>query len=168
MHLSKVNEALDHRITGGSEYGWSCYGPNARFLDYQTAHAHASVVFDSLTQVVYSAEVNDNLDKYRPYRWVNPSSKQAMLDEATNRGINPNEAWDNVEWYDLETNEDWLEKARAIMRGESFDERIEVPLNLEDDLMLKLALEAHKRDITLNKMVEIVLQEAIDRHKETI
>jgi hypothetical protein len=27
-----------------------------------------------------------------------------------------------------------------------------------------LALEAHKRDITINKMVEIVLQRAIDEH----
>lgn len=167
MHLSKVNEALDHRITGGSDYCWSCYGPNTRFLDYETDHAHASVVFDTITQTVYSAEINDKADKYKPYRWLNPSHTQSMLDEATSRGIDPNQAWDTVTWYDLETSEDWLEKARAIMRGESFDERIEVPLNLEDDLMLKLALEAHKRDITLNKMVEIVLQEAIDRHKDS-
>jgi hypothetical protein len=26
-------------------------------------------------------------------------------------------------------------------------------------------MEAHKRDITINKMVEIVLQQAIDNHK---
>lgn len=45
------------------------------------------------------------------------------------------------------------------------DNRVEVELDLEEDVILQLALEAHKRDITLNKMVEILLQEVIDNHK---
>lgn len=45
------------------------------------------------------------------------------------------------------------------------DNRVEVELDLEEDVILRLALEAHKRDITLNKMVEILLQEVIDKHK---
>jgi hypothetical protein len=50
------------------------------------------------------------------------------------------------------------------------DNRVEVEINLEDHEILQLAMEAHKRDITLNKMVEIILQEVIDKHKvnETI
>jgi hypothetical protein len=37
-------------------------------------------------------------------------------------------------------------------------------VDLDDDIILKLSIEAHKRDITLNKMVEIILQEVIDKH----
>ena len=44
------------------------------------------------------------------------------------------------------------------------DNRVDVELDLEEDVILQLALEAHKRDITLNKMVEILLQEAIDHY----
>ena len=44
------------------------------------------------------------------------------------------------------------------------DNRVDVELDLEEDVILHLALEAHKRDITLNKMVEILLQEVIDRY----
>lgn len=44
------------------------------------------------------------------------------------------------------------------------DNRVEVELDLEEDVILRLALEAHKRDITLNKMVEILLQEVIDKY----
>lgn len=44
------------------------------------------------------------------------------------------------------------------------DNREEVQLDLDDETILKLALEAHKRDITLNNMVEILLQEAINRY----
>jgi hypothetical protein len=161
MHLSKVNEALDHKINGGSEYGWNCW-PNARWLDYESDNAHASVVFNSETQEVYVAEVNDKNDVLKPYRWMNPFYKDQYLKEAEDRNIDPNQAWDNKKWYDLETHEDWLTKARAIMRGEMFDERVEVPLELEDDVFMQLALEAHKRDITINKMVELILQKVID------
>ena len=162
MHLSKVNEALDHKISGGSEHMWNCW-PNSRFLDYETDYAHTSVVFNTETQEVYTAEVNDKANLHKPYRWMNPLYKQAFVDEAKERNVDPDQAWDNTKWYDLETREDWLEKARAIMRGDEFDTRIEVPLDLDDDTLFKLFMMAHERDITLNEMVEIAVQAAIDR-----
>jgi hypothetical protein len=88
-----------------------------------------------------------------------------MLSEAKQRNVDANQAWDDVKWVDLEVEEDFLEKAVAMFNGEEWDSRIQVPLDLEDDLLLQLAMEAHKRDITLNKMVEIVLQEAIECHR---
>ena len=45
------------------------------------------------------------------------------------------------------------------------DNRVEVEINLEDHEILALAMQAHKRDITLNKMIESILQEVIDKHK---
>lgn len=164
MHLSKVNEALEHKITGGSEYGWHCW-ENARWLDYESDYAHASVVFNSQTQEVYSAEVNDKDDNYKPYRWLNPIYKEALLADAKERNLDPNDAWDGVKWYDLETSQDWLEKAGAIMRGEEFDTRVQVPLTLGKDELYQLMELAHKNDVTLNKMVEIILQNMIDKHK---
>ena len=45
------------------------------------------------------------------------------------------------------------------------DNRVEIELNLNEHEIYQLAMEAHKRDITLNKMVEIILQEVIDKDK---
>jgi hypothetical protein len=171
MKLGQVNEAMDHKITSGSEHGWTCWD-DARYLDYESDYAHVSVVYNTKTQTVYQAEVSVKRDMWstdsRPYRWLNPLTKDAYMVEASTRNIDPNQAWDDVKWIDLETPEDFLEKATAIFNGDEWDERIVVPLDLEDDLILHLAMEAHKRDITLNKMVEVVLQEAIDRHKEIV
>ena len=47
----------------------------------------------------------------------------------------------------------------------STDNRVEVELDLTEHEIYQLAMEAHKRDITLNKMVEGILQEVIDKHK---
>ena len=164
MHLSKINEALQHKITGGSEYGWNCW-PDARWLDYETEHAHASVVFNSKTQEIYIAEVNDKADKHKPYRWLNPAYSEAMYQEARRRRVEADRAWDQTMWYDLEVEDDWLEKASCIMQGLEFDDRVQIPLNLEKDELYKLMEMAHERDITLNKMVEIILEEMIQKHR---
>lgn len=163
MHLSKVNTALDHKIIGGSEFQWDCW-PNTRFLDYESNGAFASVIFNIETQEVYNAEVNCNREGVKPYRWMNPAYKQEYIDEAKERNIDPNIAWDDVKWTELETSEDWCEKANAIFNNCSFDERVQVPLDLDNDTLFKLMTMAHEHDVTLNKMMEIVLQEVIDRH----
>jgi len=165
MKLGNVNDALDHSITGGSEYQWKCYGDNARFLDYESDYAHASVIFDATNQTVYQAEVSakddgeDNLP--RPYRWINPAFRKAYQDECDERNIRFDSAWDDVTWVDLETADDWLKKSHALFNNLPFDKRVEVPLELDDNLILQLALEAHKKDITINKLVELLLLDAI-------
>lgn len=168
MYLSDVNQAMDHKIVGGSEYNWNCF-PDARFLDYESDFAHVSVLYSTVTQEVYQADASIKRDMWsndeRPYRWTNPLYKDAYVSEAKERLIDSGQAWDDVKWIELEVDEDWLEKAHAMFNGEEWDDRVQVPLDLDDDLILQLAMEAHKRDITLNKMVEIVLQEAIDRHR---
>lgn len=166
MRIDQVNNALGHRIVSGSEYQWQCYGPNTRYLDYESKYAYGSALYDTETLEVYEATINDVADKYQ-YRWMNPKTKDAHDAEAKSRGLSPSHAWDDINWYDLEVDTDWIEKAEAIFSGKTFDTRVEVPLELEDSEILHLALEAHKRDITLNKMVEILLQEAIDHRLST-
>jgi len=169
MHLSNVNEVFEHKITMGSEYQWHCYGPDARFLDYESLYAHAGVIYSTETQEIFQAEVSVKRDAWdedkRPYRWLNPEYKDKFYNESKDRSIDPDQAWDDVKWVDLEVEEDFFEKAKAMFVGEEFDTRIQVPIDLDDNLLLKLSMEAHKRDITLNKMVEVVLQEAIDQNE---
>jgi hypothetical protein len=169
MKLNQINEAMNHKITGGSEYQWQCF-PDARFLDYESEHAHVSILYSTVDQIVYQADASIKREVWpddkrfdKPYRWTNPIFKDAYINESKERNIDPDQAWDDVKWVELEVAEDFLEKAQAMFNGDEWDSRIQVPLNLDDDLLLQLAMEAHKRDITLNKMVEIMLIEVINR-----
>ena len=168
MKLSQINEAMNHRITGGSEYNWQCF-PDARFLDYESDFAHVSVLYSTIDQTVYQAEVSVKREAWdedkKPYRWLNPDYVDAFYKESKKRKVDTDIAWDDVKWIDLEMAEDFLEKATAIFNGEEYDTRVKVEFDLDDSSILKLATEAHKRDITLNKMIEIILQEVIDRHR---
>jgi macrodomain Ter protein organizer (MatP/YcbG family) len=126
-------------------------------------------LYSTTDQTVYQAEVSVKREAWdedkKPYRWLNPDYKDAFYKESEKRQVDIDIAWDDVKWIDLEMAEDFLEKATAIFSGEEFDTRVKVEFDLDERSILKLATEAHKRDITLNKMIEIILQEVIDNHR---
>jgi hypothetical protein len=156
-------EAVNHRITEGSDYGWTCYGADAYSLDSWDGDqdgVSSSIIFDTRDQTVYEVNVYD-YSKNRAYRLINPDYRDAHEDEADERGSDSNCAWDDVNYTDLETDEDMLAKLTAIMNYEEFDERISVPVDIPDDELFTFMKMAHERDITLNQFVEEALRHAI-------
>jgi hypothetical protein len=165
ISLKQWMETVDYRITEGSNYGWQCYGSNAHMLDSwngsQDGHSF-TIIFDTKTQVVYEVQAHDYVHN-RAYRVINPDYAKANKKEAKQRGVSRKEAWDDVDYVDLETDEDWLTKAQAIVAGTPYDSRVDVPLELEDDLIFEMMKQAHHRDITLNQYVELILKQELDR-----
>jgi hypothetical protein len=165
--LKEWMEVVGYRITEGSDYQWECYGPNAHCLDSwngdQDGHSF-SVYFDTRTQEVYEVQAHD-YRKQRAYRLINPNFIKKHKKEAKRRAIDFKEAWDDVEYIDLEVDDDWFQKAIAIEAEEDYDTRVEVPLTLDDEQLFQLMKLAHEQDITLNQMVENVLRLEIDRIK---
>jgi len=168
MQLSEINNTFQHRITGGSDYGWDCYGSNTWSIDYTSNYAHGYVIFDTVTQKVYEVNVSPAFrvrdtdePEPKPYRYIDPDYRVSHDTEAKDRLVDADQAWDDVKWVDLETEEDFIDKASKMFDGQIFDTRVVVPVDLDSDTMLKLAMEAHNRDITLNKMIEEILRELI-------
>lgn len=170
--LKEFLEVAEYRITEGSEYGWQCFGHDAYSLDSwngdQNGHT-LTVVFDRKTQVVYQVEAFDYANE-RAYRIINPDYRQAFDDECKHRGI-VDQAWERdngtpVKFTDLESDDDWIQKALAIVAGETYDTRIMVPLELDRDQLHELMLLAHQQDLTLNQLVEKVVRLAIEEDTE--
>lgn len=163
--LKQFLDTIDCRITDGSEHCWQSFGPNAYNIEswngeHETGRSF-SVIFDTVTQEVFEMTAHHN-QRARSYRWINPDYATAYREEAQRRKVDITVAYDDVHYIDLETAEDYYTKARAIFLGQEYDTRVEVPLELEDDLMFELMLLAHKRDITLNRLVEEILINAIN------
>jgi hypothetical protein len=161
--VKEFMEICDYKITEGSDYCWQCYGPHAYRLDSwnQDQEGHTvSIVFDTRTHVVYEASAYD-YKRDRAYRLINPDYKFAHDDEAAGRGVDINQAWDDVNYIDLDVDDDFIQKALAIVADEDYDTRVEVPLTLPDDVLFELMKLAHERDVTLNQLVEEVLWTAI-------
>ena len=165
LTLKDFFEVTNYRISEGSDYGWECYGTNAYRLDAwngeQDGHSH-SIVFDTKTQEVYEVTSYDYRNN-RAYRLMNPDFVKKHKKEAKRRQVDEKEAWDEVDYVDLEVAEDWIEKARAIEAEEDYDTRVQIPLNLDRDQMFEMMRMAHERDMTLNQFVEMILRQEIER-----
>lgn len=167
LDVKEFMELVDYRITEGSDYCWSCFGSDAYSLSSWNGDQDGwsfNMVFDTQTQVVYTVEVCD-FSRDRAYRMINPDFKQAHDDEARDRGVNAREAWDAVNYVDLDVDDDFIQKGLAIRDGVEYDTRVDVPMNLPDDVLFTLMKRAHEQDITLNELVEQVLWEAIRNEK---
>ena len=156
-------ELVEYRITEGDSYGWSCFGDKAFSLSSWNGDHNGwsfNMVFDTQTQTVYTVEVCDYA-RDRAYRMINPDFKQAHDDEARDRDVDGKEAWDAVNYVDLDVDDDFIQKGLAIRDGVEYDTRVSVPLTVPDDVLFELMKRAHEQDITLNQLVEQVLWEAI-------
>jgi hypothetical protein len=160
-------ELVDYRITEGGEYGWSCYGPNAYTLDsWNGVHGVGgysfSIVFSTKTQKVYEVSMCDYTND-RAYRMIVENKQAKHRKESQSRAVNLNQAWDDVDYVDLEVDDDFFQKALSIRAGEPYDNTVSVPIDLPDDLMMFAFRAAHEADMTLNDWMNQMLRGFIDQ-----
>jgi len=151
-------ELVDYRITEGSEY--NNYAPRAYAISSWNGDQDGysfEIIFNTNTQEVYCVEGCDYANS-RAYRLINPDYVNTPHDS---------EAWDDVEWIDLEVADDFIQKALAIKQGKKYDTRISVPLTLCDEDMLTLYQRAHEADVTVNQYVENALRQFLDNMENT-
>jgi hypothetical protein len=162
IDLKTAMEIANYKVTGGSDYLWKCFGPNARYMDFDTSNDDSSftVIFDSVTQLVYEVSVCD-YTKNNCYRIIHPEYIETYKYEAISRNHNWKQAFDDVNYIDLEMDEDFITKAKAILNSYEYDERVEIAIDLPNELWFKLMKIAHERDITLNKLVEEIISDYI-------
>ena len=149
--LKEWMEVTNYRITEGSDY--NAYGGAYALTSWNGDQDGYSleIIFDQKTQTVYEVQACDYKHN-RAYRLINDAHKQVGRDD---------EAWDDTRWIDLEADDDWIQKAQAIVAGRDYDTRITVPIDLTDQELLALMKLAHERDVTLNHLVDQVLREAM-------
>jgi hypothetical protein len=162
-------ELVDYKITEGGEYGWQCFGPNAYRLDsWNGVHGKGgysfSIVFSTKSQKVYEVSTCDYTND-RAYRMINPDYVKKHIKEAKARNVNLNEAWDDVDYVDLDVVDDFIQKCLAIRAGEDYDTRVQVPVDFSDEELLHYMKIAHERDITFNQLVEQALRYALDEYE---
>jgi len=110
-------------------------------FDSPDSQAATSIIFETNTLEVFGVDVCD-YNKDKAYRILDKSIKMDKL------------AWDGVNFIDLETDEDFIEKMTAIVNGDDYDDRIVVPLDMSDEELFFLMKRAHEHDMTLNQYIE--------------
>jgi hypothetical protein len=161
-------ELVDYKITEGSDYGWSCYGPNSYTLDsWNGVHGKGgysfSIVFSTKSQKVYEVSVCDYTND-RAYRMINPKNVEKHCKEAEHKSVLANQAWDDVDYIDLEVDDDFIQKCLAIREGEDYSTDISVPIDLPDDLLMFAFKAAHTENMSFNDWVSKMLRAYINEY----
>ena len=167
ISMKEFMKLVNYRITEGSEYMWQCYGPTAYLLDSWNGDfdGHSfSIIFDTNDQTVYEVQAHDYLHQ-RSYRMINPNFEKKHRKESKRKNINKNEAWENVNYVDLDVDDDFIQKGLAIAAGEDYDTDVMVSLDLPTDIILQAALAAHKENITLNDYINKALANMVEIYK---
>lgn len=156
-------QTINYKITGGSEFLWKCYGPDAYSIDSDIYdHYSASIYFDTKTSEVFEINVCDEVNN-RQYRWVNPDFTEAYAKEVTARGLDGNEFL--LEYTTIEVEYDMLEKLVGIINKTEYDTRIVIEIEMADEDFRIYAMAAHKMDVTFNEFVEIAIRAAVEKYE---
>ena len=170
MRIDQVLEEFEYTISGGEVYLWKCYGRNARILDMGEIDVGGYIIFDSESQYVYEVLVWRDDDQYR---WIDRHYVAAYKEEASERGINIKIAYDDVEYIDVDNAIEMLSTIYKVRQGtmpprpkKDSEEDVIVDVDIPDDVLLKLAMDAHKLNITLNEYVVNLLRAEIEKYEE--
>ena len=162
MTLHDFFSIFDYKVTDGSEFLWSCFGQHARCIELTSDDVVGWVVFSKVTQEIFQAEVY-NESALVAYRWMPDASRQAFVAECTQRNVPLSEAWDGCDFIDVGSLEEFMNHAKRLIDGENLDVNDEVEVKLSHDVIIALTMEAHRRNITLNEMMNIALREMLDK-----
>ena len=170
--LKQWLELANYKITEGDRYLWDCYGKDTFMLiSWNGIHGRGGystdIVFDTKTQTVYEVAVHDFTNE-RAYRMINPQYADAHAQEAKTRSVDMNNAWDGVAYIDLDVEEDFVEKATAILSGQDYDTRVMMQLDLGSDLEIEIYRNAHKLDMTVNDYIQMAIVELIKAKAPTL
>mgnify|MGYP000332022102 CR=1 FL=1 len=123
-----------------------------------------SIIFSTKSQKVYEVNMCDYTNN-RAYRMINPDYAEKHRKEAESKSVIGNNAWDDVDYVDLEVDDDFIQKALAIRAGEIYDTRVSVPVDFSDEELLQYMKLAHERDMTFNEFVEEALRDALSEYE---
>ncbi len=55
-----------------------------------------------------------------------------------------------------------------IEKETKMEKKVDVEVEISDEIFLLIAREAHKKDLTFNDMINIILRDAVDKHNPEI
>jgi hypothetical protein len=157
MKLKKILKLFDYRISEGSEFLWDCFGPNARYLDFNgpdSMQNSVGVVYDTITTKVYQIDFCcESVDDV--YTWVDPEYEVAHHRECTAR---------NVE----RTNQCYSKQSFLTMALDAYHGRVpdtdlalDIDLNLSAGDVHQLHLMSVEKGITFDELVNEALAQEI-------
>lgn len=110
-------------------------------------------------EIIFDSDNGDVLE-VRALDYLNNRAYRMFFDEEDDNDI----AFDDVKFVDLTVEKDFLRKLGHIMNEDpKYDTRVDMEIEIEDDLLFKAMLSAHEQDITLNDYIQRILRSYVEK-----
>ena len=154
--IGKFLSAFNYQIAEGSKFYWTCYGDNAWCVDTKfdpdiDSPADGTIVYDTLTRVVYQVELCVDTTYWR---WVNPHYTQALEREYQHRGIPTEPEVDTTHTFD-----EIITQARQLTTTST--ELTTLETTIEANVLHELMSAAHTDDVTLNELLTAAITDRV-------
>lgn len=154
-------EAVNNRISSGSPFLWDCYGPDCRIIE--------AVMDDAMNDDRLGAAdaIIDKLGYVRELRfrfggteivWFDPDFREAAESERIARQVER-----DFEITEL-SGEEFLQTIKNVFLPD--DGKVDFEFEIDEELLLMLAMCAHRKNVTLARLIEIILENEIKRLSE--
>lgn len=123
--FQKILQMAGYRIVSGSPYLWDCYGPHARYFDFETSYGVVEIIADLGSDLVFEvfAEPNDNpkglyfSETPTALRWLNPKFANIYRAESERRDIDPDVYFDGHRYNNISDLDEMLLRCDAILNN---------------------------------------------------
>jgi hypothetical protein len=106
MNLLEVLTCINKKIRGTTTYNWTCFGPDARYLEVATDTIEhvASIIYDHEDATVYAIEMFLPQER-KAWRWVDDRFYDLYIQECIDNGVNPDIAYNTVRFEPVDPSE---------------------------------------------------------------
>jgi len=161
MKFYQIAKLVQFNFTNIDPFLWGSLGKNVKCFDFNTpsvqqenSDLEGSIYVNPKGDILYGFLSLPNPTHSESIVWIHPQFKDAFLQEHIDRSVSFNEEQATV----LENELDFLTK---VLEHTVSDE-CNIAVNLENDLINYIAMEAHKSDITFNDMVNKMLESQLN------
>lgn len=163
MNIQQIMEATQFKISGGSKYQWSCFGDNARYIDFSIEGENevVSLVFDSVNQTIYQVEFFPN--DTTTYSWINPEFIDALKKEHSIKNIPFNNEESN-RIINIEVEDDIIDKITSFFNTGTFDDRVLTILELTSEEEELIEKASSISNLSVNDFINEAIKDYIKKH----
>jgi hypothetical protein len=157
LEIGKIEELLINKsnIRFFGMYAYSFY--------YKNNDCLIKVISDIRDSTVYKMIAVD-YKKLKGFEWLHPNYEDDYYSLLTSKMVTDEFRLYNITPIRLIDPCDILEKSKKIINNEEYDDLVTIPIDLTDEELIMLTLEAHKLDVTLNEYVMMFLENYVEQN----
>lgn len=159
VRLEDVMKVACYNVCEGSDFLPSCYGVGLKLFEFAAVDEDeeaVSCIFDPKTQIVHEITF---IAGDVPVKWVSPEFRVKNSESKTKDGSR-DFAWEGVPWTDMQDLQEILGLINDYYKGYENEQLL---ISVTPEIELALFKLAHRKDMTVNQVVEDILTKELGK-----